>query len=101
MEREDLIHTPAGTTCCACRGASEILAEGKSEPLEPVRARLRIIRHRRVKLACTGCNHHAGSRTPVRVDRFDGAGRPPAGPWSAGQNAREPRYLGSGGGSPR
>lgn len=69
-EREDLIHTPAETTCCACGGAFEILGEGISEQLELVPARLRVIRHRRVKLACTGCDRIVQAPAPSRpIDR--------------------------------
>ena len=66
LEREDLIHTPAETTCCACGGAFEILGEGISEQLELVPARLRVIRHRRVKLAGTGCDRIVQAPGPSR-----------------------------------
>jgi transposase len=70
LEREDLIHTPAETTCCACGGAFEDLGEDVSEQLELVPARLRVIRHRRVKLACTGCDRIVQAPAPSRpIDR--------------------------------
>ncbi|WP_420995174.1 IS66 family transposase [Cupriavidus sp. 30B13] len=70
LEREDLIHTPAETTCCACGGAFEVLGEDVSEQLELVPARLRVIRHRRVKLACTGCDRIVQAPAPSRpIDR--------------------------------
>ncbi|WP_420993645.1 IS66 family transposase [Cupriavidus sp. 30B13] len=70
LEREDVIHTPAETTCCACGGAFKVLGEDISEQLELVPARLRVIRHRRVKLACTGCDRIVQAPAPSRpIDR--------------------------------
>uniref|UniRef100_UPI000AFB41D8 IS66 family transposase n=1 Tax=Cupriavidus pauculus TaxID=82633 RepID=UPI000AFB41D8 len=70
LEREDVIHSPTETTCCDCGGTFEVLGEDVSEQLELVPARLRVIRHRRVKLACTGCDRIVQSPAPSRpIDR--------------------------------
>ncbi|MGE8451961.1 MAG: hypothetical protein ACN6OP_15330 [Pseudomonadales bacterium] len=36
LEREDVIHSPAETTCCPCGGTFEVLGEDVSEQLELV-----------------------------------------------------------------
>lgn len=70
LEREDVVHTPAETMCCECGSAFQILGEDVSEQLELVPARLRVIRHRRVKLACTGCDRIVQAPAPSRpIDR--------------------------------
>ena len=70
LDREDVVHTPDETTCCACGGAFKLLGEDVSEQLELVPSRLRVIRHRRVKLACTGCDRIVQAPAPSRpIDR--------------------------------
>lgn len=70
LDREDIVHTPHETTCCACGGAFKLLGEDVSEQLELVPSRLRVIRHRRVKLACTGCDRIVQAPAPSRpIDR--------------------------------
>ncbi|MDT4834595.1 IS66 family transposase ISBcen14 [compost metagenome] len=70
LEREDVVHTPAETSCCACGSPFTVLGEDVSEQLELVPARLRVIRHRRVKLACTGCDRIVQAPAPSRpIDR--------------------------------
>lgn len=56
LEREDVVHTPDESICCECGCAFKMLGEDISEQLELMPARLHVIRHRRVKLACTGCD---------------------------------------------
>ena len=56
LERDDVVHTPTKTTCCASGSAFKVIGEDVSEQLELVPAQLRVIRHRRVTLACTGCD---------------------------------------------
>lgn len=70
LERDDVVHAPAEITCCACGGAFKVLGEDVSEQLELVPAKLRVIRHRRVKLACTGCDRIVQAPAPSRpIDR--------------------------------
>jgi len=66
LEREDVVHTPDERACCACGGAFKVLGEDITEQLELVPARLRVIRHRRMKLACTGCDRIVQAPAPGR-----------------------------------
>lgn len=70
LEREDVLHTPDESVCCDCGCAFKVLGEDVSEQLELVPARLRVLRHRRVKLACTGCDRIVQAPAPSRpIDR--------------------------------
>jgi transposase len=70
LEREDVVHTPDESICCECGCAFKVLGEDVSEQLELVPARLRVLRHRRVKLACTGCDRIVQAPAPSRpIDR--------------------------------
>lgn len=70
LEREDIVHTPDESICCDCGCAFKVLGEDVSEQLELVPARLRVLRHGRVKLACTGCDRIIQAPAPSRpIDR--------------------------------
>jgi transposase len=70
LPREDVLHRPTETACCECGGAFKVLGEDVSEQLELLPQRLYVIRHRRVKLACTGCDRIVQVPAPSRpIDR--------------------------------
>lgn len=70
LEREDVVYTPDESICCECGCAFKVLGEDVSEQLELVPARLRVLRHRRIKLACTGCDRIVQAPAPSRpIDR--------------------------------
>jgi len=55
LPREEVVH-PAGDICPACGGTHfSLLGEDVTEVLEKIPARLKVIRHRRPKLACRTC----------------------------------------------
>lgn len=56
LPREVHTHLPTEDACPACGGALHKLGEDVSEILERVPATYKVIRHVRVKLACTRCD---------------------------------------------
>ena len=66
LPREMIEHLPQAPCCPDCGGAWQRLGEDASEVLEYVPASLRVIRHIRPRLACTGCDQMAQAPAPSR-----------------------------------
>ena len=66
LPREIRTHLPKQEACPDCGGALRKLGEDVSEVLERIPARLYVIRHVRVKLACTCCDKIVQAEAPSR-----------------------------------
>jgi transposase len=66
LPREVHTHLPAEDVCPACGGALHKLGEDVSEILERVPATYKVIRHVRVKMACTRCDVIVQAPAPSR-----------------------------------
>lgn len=66
LPREVRTHLPKQEACPDCGGALRKLGEDVSEVLEHIPARLHVIRHVRVKLACTSCDKIVQAAAPSR-----------------------------------
>lgn len=66
LPREVRTHLPKQEACPDCGGALRKLGEDVSEVLERIPARLHVIRHVRVKLACTSCDKIVQAAAPSR-----------------------------------
>lgn len=66
LEREERIYLPDCDSCPDCGGRLKPLGEDVAEQLEYVRAHFRVIRHRRLKLACACCDCIAQAAAPSR-----------------------------------
>jgi transposase len=68
--REDVVHQPDDACCPQCGGALGELGEDVSEQLDYVPGHWRVIRHRRLKQACTCCGCIVQAAAPSRpIDR--------------------------------
>lgn len=66
LPREVRTHLPKQAACPECGGALRKLGEDVSEVLERIPARLYVIRHVRVKLACASCDKIVQAEAPSR-----------------------------------
>jgi len=66
LPREEQVHAPAEEACPSCGGALKHLGEDVSEQLEYVPARFKVIRHVRLKLACSCCDCIVQAAAPSR-----------------------------------
>jgi hypothetical protein len=66
LPREVHTHLPAGDACSECGGALHKLGEDVSEILERVPATYKVIRHVRIKMACTKCDVIVQAPAPSR-----------------------------------
>lgn len=66
LPRDIIEHLPQASCCPDCGGTWQRLGEDSSEVLEYVPASLRVIRHVRPRLACTGCDQMAQAPAPSR-----------------------------------
>jgi transposase len=66
LSREVQTHVPKEEACPDCGGALRKLGEDVSEVLERIPARCYVIRHVRVKLACSSCDKIVQGKTPNR-----------------------------------
>jgi len=66
LPREVRTHLPKQEACLDCGGALRKLGEDVSEVLERIPARLYVIRHVRVKLACASCDKIVQVEAPSR-----------------------------------
>lgn len=66
LPREVRTHLPKQEACPDCGGALRKLGEDVSEVLERIPARLYVIRHVRVKLACASCDKIVQAEAPSR-----------------------------------
>jgi len=70
LRREDVVHQPEDACCPQCGGALGDLGEDVSEQLDYVPGHWRVIRHRRLKKACTCCDCIVQAAAPNRpIDR--------------------------------
>ncbi|CAH2896420.1 MAG: Mobile element protein [uncultured Paraburkholderia sp.] len=70
LHREDVVHQPEDACCPQCGGALGDLGEDVSEQLDYVPGHWRVIRHRRLKKACTCCDCIVQAAAPNRpIDR--------------------------------
>jgi transposase len=66
LPREVQTHLPQEEACPDCGGALRKLGEDVSEVLERIPARLYVVRHVRVKLACGSCDKIVQGKAPSR-----------------------------------
>jgi Transposase and inactivated derivatives len=66
LPREVRTHLPKQKACPECGGTLRKLGEDVSEVLERIPARLYVIRHVRIKLACTCCDKIVQAEAPSR-----------------------------------
>lgn len=66
LPREDVVHHPDDACCPQCGGALGDLGEDVSEQLDYVPGHWRVIRHRRLKKACTCCDCIVQAAAPNR-----------------------------------
>ncbi|MFM0557726.1 transposase [Paraburkholderia sediminicola] len=70
LHREDVVHQPEDACCPQCGGALGDLGEDVSEQLDYVPGHWRVIRHRRLKKACSCCDCIVQAAAPNRpIDR--------------------------------
>ncbi|MDR6478939.1 transposase [Burkholderia sp. OAS925] len=70
LPREDVVHQPDDACCPRCGGALGDLGEDVAEQLDYVPGHWRVIRHRRLKKACTCCDCIVQAAAPSRpIDR--------------------------------
>ncbi len=70
LPREDVVHQPDDESCPQCGGTLAELGEDIAEQLDYVPGHWRVIRHRRLKKACTCCDCIVQATAPSRpIDR--------------------------------
>jgi transposase len=63
LPREDVVIEPPSTTCPCCGGDLHVIGEDRSERLDKIPAKYRVIVTRRPKYACRSCEREGGDET--------------------------------------